>query len=64
MAKKKNNKSWVLPVTLFLTALGVWLLVRFLSSPDHRYIIRGIDVSAHTGKIDWERVKNQNVSFA
>mgnify|MGYP000961848932 FL=1 len=63
MAKKKSNKSWVLPVVLFLTALGVWLLVRFLSAPDHRYIIRGIDVSAHTGKIDWERVKDQNVSF-
>ncbi|MCB8963837.1 MAG: glycoside hydrolase family 25 [Bacteroidales bacterium] len=64
MAKKKNKNNWVLPLALFLTAFCVWLLVWFLSAPDHRYLIRGIDVSAHTGKIDWEKVKNQNVSFA
>lgn len=63
MAKKQDHKRWIVPTVLFLTAVSVWLLVRFLSAPDHRYIIRGIDVSAHTGKIDWDRVKNQNVSF-
>ena len=56
IAKKKKNMNWVLPIALFLTALGVWLLVRFLSAPDHRYIIRGISVSAYPGKIDWEKV--------
>ena len=31
---------------------------------DHqRYPVRGIDVSEHTGKVDWERMKAQDVSF-
>lgn len=64
MAKfSQKHKSWLIPITLFLSAFSVWLLVRFLSAPDHRYVIRGIDISAHTGNINWEKVKNQRVSF-
>lgn len=64
MKRKKRNIHYILPITLFVSALVVFLIVRFISDPHHRYLIWGIDVSAHTGEIDWERVKEQNVDFA
>ncbi|HOK61752.1 glycoside hydrolase family 25 protein [Tenuifilum sp.] len=64
MKKKKRNNQYILPVALFIGALAVWIIVRFISDPHHRYLIWGIDVSAHTGKIDWEKVKDHKVDFA
>jgi len=61
--KSKKHKSWLLPVVIFLSAALVFGIIRFISEPDHRYVIRGIDVSAHTGNISWEKLKDQRVYF-
>lgn len=63
MAKKKKSSSILLPVVLFAGALSIWLVVRFVSDPHHRYLIWGIDISAHTGQINWEVVKEHNIDF-
>lgn len=64
MKKKKNSNSWNTPLLLFISAALVFFIIRFIAAPDKRYRIRGIDVSAHTGKIDWENLPNQRVYFA
>ncbi|MGD9978718.1 MAG: glycoside hydrolase family 25 protein [Bacteroidales bacterium] len=63
MVKNRNSKRWLAPAAIFFSAFVIWGLVRFLAEPDHRYIVRGIDVSAHTGEINWQIVKGQRVSF-
>ncbi len=63
MRKKKRNNHYVLPIALFIGTLAVWIVVRFISDPHHRYLIWGIDISSHTGNIDWIKVKEQNVDF-
>ncbi len=62
--KSKKHKSWSVPVAVFLSAALMLGIIRFISKPDHRYVIRGIDVSAHTGSISWEKLKDQRVYFA
>ncbi len=48
--------------------IAMWLLfehgyIRF-NYPSHiKYPIRGIDVSHHQGKIDWHKVKNEDIQF-
>ena len=63
IVKNRNSKRWLAPAAIFFSAFVIWGLVRFLAEPDHRYIVRGIDVSAHTGEINWQIVKGQRVSF-
>ena len=39
-------------------------LVWFNMPSDKSYPIKGVDVSAHQGEIDWQILKSQNISFA
>ncbi len=47
-------------VCLFLVFAGIWAYKTFMSSPPYvdpeRYPVRGIDISAHNGNVDMERV--------
>ena len=50
-------------ISAVFAALGFWYFKSF--SPDRqRYPVRGIDVSHHQGKIDWQRVAADDVAFA
>ncbi|QKG78814.1 glycoside hydrolase family 25 protein [Tenuifilum thalassicum] len=62
--RKVSKNKYYLAAALISLLVIIILVVRFLTDPYHRYLIWGIDVSAHTGTIDWEKVKEQRVNFA
>ena len=68
--KKKLFKAVIISL-LLLVIMGVvsfslvWSGVILLNgSAADQYSVRGIDVSSHQGKIDWEVLASQNISFA
>ncbi|WP_243350026.1 glycoside hydrolase family 25 protein [Parabacteroides sp. FAFU027] len=67
-AKKKINsktRAWI-AVSIVLLLTGVFLYFRLHRNPEKidPGQITGIDVSKHTGRINWEKIKMQNVDFA
>jgi len=54
-------------VCLFLVFAGIWAYKTFMSSPPYvdpeRYPVRGIDISAHNGNVDMERVAADGYEF-
>ncbi len=54
-------------VCLFLVFAGIWAYKTFMSSPPYvdpeRYPVRGIDISAHNGNVDMERVAAEGYEF-
>ncbi|TXK52600.1 lysozyme [Pontibacter qinzhouensis] len=69
--KKKKSVRWPYYVlaTVTLLAIGVFLAYKKLNPTwyninKNKYPITGIDVSKHTGRIDWEKVREQQVHFA
>jgi len=43
----------------------VWNGILLLNNPSHeKYPVRGVDVSAYQGEIDWERLAAQDIDFA
>lgn len=54
----------VLIVLATAGAGGAYLYVMSYSPDRDRYPVRGIDVSNHQGRIDWERVAADDVAFA
>lgn len=54
-------------VCLLLVFASIWAYTTFISSPPYvdpeRYPIRGIDVSAHNGEIDMQKVKDAGIEF-
>ena len=60
--------GWRTAIGLAATAGAVFLLVKVvyprLEYDSYRYSVRGIDVSAHQGVIDWDRLKAAGVDFA
>ncbi len=79
MAKKKKKKKrkltrkgkWVFGIAggLLFVLMG-WFVYRVFVAPTEAekeagaFPIRGIDVSKHTGYIDWQKIKGQQVDFA
>ena len=58
----KGMKRWAWAAAAGAAAL---LAVLWLSRPDPaKYPVRGIDVSHHQGKVDWQTVAKQGVTFA
>ena len=55
-----------LMVTLVLSCAWVW--DQYITNPPYvdpeRYPVRGVDVSAHNGEIDFEAVKKDGMEFA
>jgi len=49
---------------LLLFTLFYYGVVRFNYPSVSQYPVRGIDVSHHQGKIDWQAVKKQDIQFA
>lgn len=39
-------------------------IIWFNNPPEEAYPVRGIDVSAHQGIINWEKISSQNIDFA
>ncbi len=67
------NKSvkTMLFITILLMVLGVVLVILFwygvllFNAPSTKeYPVRGVDVSAYQGVIDWETLSSQNINFA
>lgn len=64
--RKRISRKGVKPLTVLgvvLVILGLFLLVRYSLSPPMRFVIKGIDVSAHSGTICWEEVSRSKVDF-
>lgn len=59
--------GWFLAVCLLLIFAAIWAYTQFLTTPPYvdpvKYPVRGIDVSAHNGKVDFERVARSGVEF-
>ena len=65
--KKKNIIFSVVLFTFTVSVLFilVWNGVILLNNPSKdKYPVRGVDVSSYQGKIDWQVLSSQNISFA
>lgn len=68
---KKKSKQILLASVVTLTAIGMIICLSFYNgiiwfnnpSPE-TYPVRGVDVSAYQGTIDWEVLSSQNIDFA
>ena len=71
---KKKRYKWIAYVAVIvIITIAVVLNGKFLKHKDHLpsgieikkedYPITGIDVSAHTGKIDFAKIKKQDIDF-
>lgn len=64
------RKKWHLVTGLLLMGMTVYTALLYygilhLNNPDRkRYPVRGIDVSHHQGKIDWQHLPHEDVQFA
>lgn len=75
MHKKKKKKIsskhtilWTVLISVFLLGLGIWYVVRAEQAKRTKeyiaqYTVTGIDVSAHNGKIDFEKVYADSIKF-
>lgn len=55
----------VVALSLLIVALLLWNGVFFINNPSlDDYPVRGVDVSAYQGEIDWQTLASQNVEFA
>ena len=65
----KNKIIVGLLIILFAIAFGIFIIYRVILVPSGididktKYPITGIDVSHHTGKIDFQKAKGQNIDF-
>lgn len=65
------KRGWIIWIFIFLIAVvvGIYIIYRILFIPHgididkQRYPVTGIDISSHTGKIDFDKVKDQNIDF-
>ena len=65
------KKRYIIGFVIFLFAIAVGLIIiyRIIFIPHGididklKYPITGIDVSKHTGKIDFQKVKEQSIDF-
>lgn len=68
MKKNVIRLFWAVFILALLALVGYILvikgIIRFNYPSKAVYPVQGIDVSHHQGKIDWYRVKNDEVSFA
>ncbi len=65
MMPKTDWRRVAAPAALFLAASCVVVVWIMLAVPDpQRYPVRGIDVSHHQGKIDWDALTGEKLSFA
>lgn len=69
--KRKKTNRWPYVVVAFIAVLAVAVFFGYsqlnpiwYSINKKKYPITGIDVSIHTGKIDWTKVRQQQVHFA
>ncbi|MDE6338631.1 MAG: hypothetical protein K2K97_02445 [Muribaculaceae bacterium] len=55
-------------LTIILALSCVWVWEQYITTPPYvspeRYPVRGVDVSAHNGKINFEAVKKDGIEFA
>lgn len=65
----KKTYKIALMIILFALALGIFIIYRIIFIPSSididkiKYPITGIDVSNHSGKIDFQKAKDQNIDF-
>lgn len=75
MAKKKKKKTtkrinsktraWIaIAAVLLLTGILLYFRLHRSGKSELQKEVVGIDVSKHTGRINWEKIKDQNVDFA
>lgn len=63
----KKPKSVIVILSILLAILALLFAGRFIriNTPSNRdYPVRGIDVSAHQGRIDWQTLAGQDIAFA
>ena len=52
-------------ILLITVGLLFWNGILLINNPDEtEYPVRGVDVSAYQGEIDWTILANQNIDFA
>lgn len=64
--KKNSNKYWIVAITasVFATFLfRAWIFPNQIPAAASMYEVFGVDVSKHSGKIDWEKLRADGVSF-
>lgn len=65
----QKTYKWILGFSLLFVLAMLFIIYRFFAVPagieidKSRYPVTGIDVSAHTGKINFKQVKEQGVDF-
>lgn len=65
---KKNRSFTIISVTIMLI-VGIIVIWRLLIAPPgmaidkHKYPVTGIDISGHTGKIDFLKISQQKIDF-
>ena len=65
--KKKGILITILIIILILVAIVLMLLNGYIIPTKleaEKYEIRGVDVSEYQGEVDWDRIKDQEISFA
>lgn len=62
------RKVWLVAGLVLLVAMGLWMYHRFFAERANpsltEYPLRGIDISAHNGDIDFRRLRGAGVRFA
>ena len=63
----KNKIFILIAIILLLVTLALWLflgIIKFNNPSKEQYPVRGVDVSAYQGKIDWKKLSEQDIQFA
>ena len=63
----KNKIFILIAIILLLVTLDLWLflgIIKFNNLSKEQYPVRGVDVSAYQGKIDWKKLSEQDIQFA
>ena len=63
----KNKIFILIAIVLLLVTLSLWLflgIIKFNNPSKEQYPIRGVDVSAYQGRIDWKKLSEQDIQFA
>ena len=63
----KNKLFIIIAIVLLILTLLLWGflgIIKFNNPSKEEYPVRGVDVSAYQGTIDWKKLSEQNIQFA
>jgi len=54
---------FIILIVVIIIVVRIYFIPKGINIDKHQYPVTGIDVSRHSGIIDWDKIKSQNISF-